>query len=73
MQKEIFIYYILILNRKFSAIIGKNVYVIENNERKLKKCLNINEEGNLLVQDEHGNITEVNSGEVSVRGENGYV
>ncbi len=64
---------ILNLNRKFSAIIGKNVYVIEGNARKLKKCLDINEEGNLLVQDEHGNITEVNSGEVSVRGENGYV
>ncbi|WP_024621493.1 biotin--[acetyl-CoA-carboxylase] ligase [Metaclostridioides mangenotii] len=63
----------LALNRRFSAIIGKNVYIIESGVRKLKICLDINEDGNLLVQDEDGSITEVNSGEVSVRGEGGYV
>lgn len=37
------------------------------------KCLVINEEGNLLVQRSDGSIKEIISGEVSIRGEKGYV
>ena len=37
------------------------------------KCLDINEEGNLLVQRSDGSIKEIISGEVSIRGVKGYV
>ena len=33
----------------------------------------INENGDLVVKDKYGIVKEINSGEVSIRGENGYV
>lgn len=37
------------------------------------KALNLNENGELIVQYEDGKIAKVNSGEVSIRGEYGYI
>ena len=59
--------------RDYSAIIDKNIYVLKGDNRELVKCLDINEEGNLLVQRSDGSIKEIISGEVSIRGEKGYV
>lgn len=64
---------VLDLNRKHSALIGKNVYVIEDGEKKLRECVDISSNGNLLVREQNGKTIEINSGEVSVRGEGGYV
>ena len=61
------------LCRKYSAIIGKQVYVIKNNKRELVKCIDINENGNLIVKEKNGEIQEIMSGEVSIRGVKGYV
>ncbi|MGL5695047.1 MAG: biotin--[acetyl-CoA-carboxylase] ligase [Peptostreptococcaceae bacterium] len=59
--------------RKYSVIIGKNIYTIKNNEKELVQCIDINEDGNLVVKRSDGNIEEIISGEISIRGENGYV
>lgn len=59
--------------REYSAVIGKEIYVIKGDEKELVKCVNINSEGNLVIKDSENNIREIMSGEVSVRGINGYV
>ncbi len=59
--------------RQYSSIIGKNVYLIKDEEKELVRCLDINQEGNLLVQTKDNIIREIISGEVSIRGVKGYV
>ena len=59
--------------RKYSAIIGHNIYIIKNNKKEKVKCIDINQDGNLVIEDEKGDIKEIISGEVSIRGEHGYV
>lgn len=59
--------------KKYSAIIGKEIYTIKNTIKEKVKCIDINENGNLVVEDKDGNIKEIISGEVSIRGEQGYV
>ncbi|WP_296645622.1 biotin--[acetyl-CoA-carboxylase] ligase [Romboutsia sp. 13368] len=59
--------------RKHSAIIGKYIYIISNGEKELVKCLDINKEGNLVIKNDENVIKEIMSGEVSIRGVEGYV
>lgn len=59
--------------RNYSAIIGKKIYIIQGEDRELVKCIDINEDGNLIVEKDNGFIKEIVSGEVSIRGEKGYV
>ncbi len=59
--------------RKYSAIIGKDVYLIKGEEKELVRCLDMNKEGNLIVRTEDNIIKEIISGEVSIRGVKGYV
>ncbi len=59
--------------RENSALIGKNVRLTLRGEEKEVKAIDINEDGELIVQDKEGNISKVISGEVSVRGLYGYV
>lgn len=59
--------------RKYSAIIGHNIYIIKNDKKEKVKCIDINQYGNLVIEDEKGNKKEIISGEVSIRGEHGYV
>lgn len=59
--------------RNDSAIIGKDVYLIKGEEKELIRCLDINQEGNLVVQTKDSIIKEIISGEVSIRGVKGYV
>lgn len=59
--------------RDKSAVIGKKVYAIKGNDKDYVECLDINEEGNLLVKCENGEIREIISGEISIRGKHGYV
>ena len=56
-----------------SAVIGKKIYAIKGNDKDYVECLDINEEGNLLVKCENGEIREIMSGEISIRGKHGYV
>lgn len=59
--------------RKYSAIIGKDIYLLNREGKEQVKCLNINEEGNLVVENNDKTIREIMSGEVSIRGIKGYV
>lgn len=59
--------------RQYSAVIGKEVYTLKGGDRELVKCLDINEDGNLIVEKEDKSIKEIMSGEISIRGLNGYI
>lgn len=64
---------VLDICREKSAIVGKKVYAIKGNQKEYVECLDINEDGNLIVRKENGEIIEIMSGEISIRGEKGYV
>ena len=64
---------VLDICRKYSAIIGKDIYILRGDDKELVKCLDINEDGNLVVQKQDKTIREIMSGEVSIRGVKGYV
>ena len=49
------------------------MYLIKGEEKELIRCLDINQEGNLVVQTKDSIIKEIISGEVSIRGVKGYV
>lgn len=59
--------------KNYSAIIGKEIYTIKNNFKEQVTCIDINQNGDLVVEDKNGKIKEIISGEVSIRGEHGYV
>lgn len=59
--------------RKNSALIGKKVRVIKGEDIRLGKALDINEQGQLVVEFEDGVVENIYSGEVSVRGVEGYI
>ncbi|GAA0102398.1 biotin--[acetyl-CoA-carboxylase] ligase [Paraclostridium bifermentans] len=59
--------------KNYSAIIGKEIYTIKNNVKEQVTCIDINENGDLVVKDKNGKLKEIISGEVSIRGEHGYV
>ncbi len=59
--------------REYSAIIGKEIYIIQNDNKELVKCIDINNVGNLIIEREDGTKREIISGEVSIRGVKGYV
>ena len=64
---------VLKICRDNSAILNKDIYIIRNDEKELVKCIDINEEGNLVVKNSSGQVKEIISGEVSIRGVKGYV
>lgn len=59
--------------RRYSAILGKNIRIIQGKLETKVKAIDINEEGLLLVEMEDGNEELISSGEVSIRGEKSYL
>lgn len=59
--------------REKSILIGKQVRIIEREKETKAKVLDLNKDGKLIVQYEDGKVEEIISGEISVRGLNGYV
>lgn len=59
--------------RQYSAIIGEDIYILNGEYKEQVKCLDINEDGNLIVEKHDKTIREIMSGEVSIRGVKGYV
>ena len=59
--------------KEYSAILNKDVYIIKGDEKELVKCIDISDNGNLIIRDCKNNIQEILSGEVSIRGVKGYV
>ena len=59
--------------RNYSAIFGKNIRIIQGKSVKVVKAVDINDDGLLLVEMEDGSRELISSGEVSIRGEKGYI
>ncbi|NFA62011.1 biotin--[acetyl-CoA-carboxylase] ligase [Clostridium sporogenes] len=59
--------------KKNSILIGKEVKIINRNREKFGKAVGLNSNGELLVQFENGEANPLISGEISVRGLNGYI
>lgn len=59
--------------RQYSAVVGKEIYVIKGENKELVKCLDIDENGNLKVINTNGEIVKIMSGEISIRGVQGYI
>ncbi len=59
--------------RENSALIGKEVRIIRGDEVRIGKALDINEEGHLVVEFEGEIVEDIYSGEVSIRGTDGYI
>lgn len=59
--------------RKNSAVIGKEIRVIEKEMVKTAKALDINDDGELVVEYEGGETEVIFSGEISIRGIEGYI
>jgi len=59
--------------KKNSILIGKEVRIINRNRERFGKAVGLNSNGELLVQFENEEIKPLISGEISVRGMNGYI
>lgn len=59
--------------KESSILLGKEIKIIERNNKFLAKALNLSNEGRLIIQHSDGKVEEIMSGEVSVRGINGYI
>lgn len=59
--------------RENSILIGKEVRVIKKGKSVKAEVLDINSKGELVVKYENGNIEELISGEISIRGLDSYV
>lgn len=59
--------------RENSVLLGEDIKIISQNVVKKAKALDINDDGELVVQFEDGEIVNIISGEVSMRGLYGYV
>lgn len=59
--------------RENSALIGKEVKIINRGKESIGRAVDLNDEGQLLVQYSDGKIDKIISGEVSIRGLYGYV
>ncbi len=59
--------------RNYSAVLGKNIRVIRGKLEKRGKAIDIDNNGMLLVEMEDGSSELISSGEVSIRGEEGYI
>jgi len=64
---------IIKISKEKSILLGKEVKVIGRDYSYEARVLDITKEGHLLVQKEDGTKEEIYSGEVSVRGKNGYI
>ncbi|EJO5347573.1 biotin--[acetyl-CoA-carboxylase] ligase [Clostridium botulinum] len=56
-----------------SILIGKNIRIVNRNREDFGKAIGLNSNGELLVKFENGEIKPLISGEISVRGIDGYI
>lgn len=61
------------ISRENSILINKDVRIIRDDIERVGKVLDIDDEGRLIVEYEDGKIESIFSGEVSIRGMEGYV
>ncbi|AYD40511.1 biotin--[acetyl-CoA-carboxylase] ligase [Clostridium fermenticellae] len=58
---------------KSSILIGKKVRIINAKHERIGEVLGLDKGGELIVKMEDGNVEKIVSGEISIRGLNGYV
>lgn len=61
------------ISRKNSILIGKEVRIIKGETERMGKALDIDDEGQLIIEFKDGSIEAIFSGEVSIRGIEGYI
>lgn len=59
--------------RAKSVLLGKDVRILSKGKESIRKAVDISDSGELIVEDKHGKREFIFSGEVSVRGIDGYV
>lgn len=59
--------------RESSAILGKEIRIISKNNEEIAKAIGITDEGELIVEKHDGQQKKIISGEISIRGLNGYI
>ena len=59
--------------RDNSAVIGKEIQVLNGATKRLGRAIDINEDGELVVEFNDGKIESIFSGEISIRGIDGYI
>lgn len=59
--------------KKNSILIGREIKIINRNRESFGKAIDLNSNGELLIQTKDGEIKPLISGEISVRGLNGYI
>ena len=64
---------IIKISKERSILMGKEVKIVGRDYSYEAKVLNITEKGHLLIEKKDGSKEEIYSGEVSVRGKNGYI
>lgn len=61
------------ISRENSILIRKEVRIIKGEDERIGRAIDIDDEGRLIVEFENGNTEAIFSGEISVRGINGYI
>lgn len=61
------------ISKENSILLGENIRIIRGETEKIGKAIDIDNEGQLIVELENGNIEKVFSGEVSIRGMESYI
>lgn len=59
--------------RVYSAVLGKDIRIIQGKSERMGKAIDINDDGLLLVEMEDGGRELISFGEISIRGEKGYI
>lgn len=59
--------------KKYSAILGKEIKIVQGNRERIAKAIDIDREGLLLVEMKDGTRELISSGEISIRGMVGYI
>lgn len=59
--------------KKYSAILGKEIKIVQGNRETIAKAIDIDREGLLLVEMKDGTRELISSGEISIRGMVGYI
>lgn len=71
--KELNLEHTLEIVKKYSAVLGKEIRIIQGKKEKRAKAIEIDNEGMLVIETDNGNIEPISSGEISIRGQNGYI
>ena len=59
--------------REKSILLGKEINIIKNGKTITAKAIELDNEGELIIEHSNGNVEKLISGEVSIRGLYGYV